>query len=131
MSSPSSHGSIERMLPETVLSAIDSRKSASTSKHHSFSHIAVIHRRGRVMAIASNTVGSRSRGCGFSDYTIHAERAVIKKLGDNTMLKDAVLVVVRIKKDGTFGNSEPCHACKKHLTKCMIEFGLRHVHYSA
>ena len=121
---------IERMLPKTVLTAIDSRRSASTSKHDTHAHIAVIYKRSKVMAIACNSVGSRSRGCGFSDYTIHAERAVIKKLGDNTMLKDATLVVVRIKKDGTYGNSEPCSACKKHLTKCMIEFGLRLVHYS-
>lgn len=120
---------IER-LPKCVASAIDSRRAASTSKHSSSAHIAVIYKRGKIMSIAGNTVGSRSRGCGFSDYTIHAERAAIKKLGDNSLLKDATLVVVRIKKDGTFGSSEPCAPCKKHLTKCMVEFGLRLVYYT-
>lgn len=103
----------------------------SRGKHHTSLHFAILYRRGKVISTATNAVGSRSKGCGYSQHTIHAERAVIKKLGDITLLKDAELFVVRLsKKSDGFMNSEPCHACKRHLTKCMREYGLKAVYYS-
>jgi hypothetical protein len=99
-------------------------------KHRTHQHIAVLYRRGKILAVATNAVGSRSRGCGYSDRTIHAERAVLKKLGDLTQLRGAELVVVRLTRSKDITNSEPCHSCKKHLTKCMREYGLRKVYYS-
>jgi deoxycytidylate deaminase len=104
----------------------------SHSKHRTSLHYAILYRRGKVLATATNAVGSRSKGCGYSNHTIHAERAVIKKVGDVTLLKDAELFVVRLSKTdkSSFMNSEPCHACKRHLTKCMREYGLKAVYYS-
>lgn len=101
-------------------------------RHSTSTHIAILIKRGKILGIAPNAVGSRSRGSGYESYTIHAERAVIKKLGDISKLYGATLVVVRIMK-GTkqLGNSEPCHSCKCHLEKAMKEHGLRHVYYSA
>ena len=118
------------MPPSTdiVAHAIDVSK--IPCNHKTFIHVAIIYRRGKILAIASNAIGSRSRGCGYSDRTIHAERAVLKKLGDMTKLRGAEMVVVRLGKVTTFVNSEPCHACKTHLTKCMREYGLRRVYYS-
>ena len=102
------------------------------NKHKTQAHVAVLLKRGKILEIASNAIGSRSRGCGYETRTIHAERAVIKKVGDMQKLNGAVLVVIRIMKGtGEVGNSEPCHSCKCHLEKCMKEYGLRNVYYSA
>ena len=100
-------------------------------KHKTQIHIAVVIKRGKILEIASNSIGSRSKGCGYQERTIHAERAVIKKVGDVSKLNGASLIVIRIMR-GTqeVGNSEPCHSCRCHLEKCMREHGLRHVFYS-
>jgi cytidine deaminase len=102
------------------------------SKHNVQAHIAIIVKRGKIIASATNSIGSRSRGCGYAEKTIHAERAAIKKLGNFRELDGACMVVIRIMK-GTkeLGYSEPCHGCKQHLEKCMKEYGLRRVYYSA
>jgi len=94
-------------------------------------HIAIIMKGKKVLATASNFLGSRSQGCGFDDRTIHAERAVIKKVGDHSLLHGAVMIVVRIS-PGTHstGYSEPCKTCKPHLEKCMKKYGLKCVLYS-
>lgn len=93
-------------------------------------HYATLSRRGKIIVIARNRVGSRSRGCGWSDETIHAERAVIKKFGDISQLKGCVLEVVRVNKQGQLLNSKPCDDCMKLLNKCINEYGLLKVLYS-
>ena len=93
-------------------------------------HYATIIRRNKVLASAKNTFGSRKLGCGYSKFTIHAERAVVKSLGDVSLLRGATLIVVRYNKRGEMRNSEPCHDCKLFLEKCIKEYGLRRVIYS-
>jgi hypothetical protein len=44
--------------------------------------MAVIVKRGQILAEATNNYGSRSRGSGYSKSSIHAERNVVKQLGD-------------------------------------------------
>ncbi len=94
-------------------------------------HFAMLMKRGIVLDVACNAIGSRTRGCGYKNRTIHAERAVLKKLGDHTKLDGAIMVVVRISR-GTkeLMNSEPCDTCRPHLEKCMKEHGLKCVYYS-
>lgn len=101
------------------------------AKHKTQAHIAIVIKRGKVIEVASNSIGSRSKGCGYQERTIHAERAVIKKVGDMSKLNGCTLIVIRIMR-GTkeVGNSEPCHSCKCHLEKCMRQHGLRSVYYS-
>jgi hypothetical protein len=101
-------------------------------RHTTQTHIAILIKRGKMMEYALNTVGSRSKGCGYSRSTIHAERAVLKKVGDVSKFAGASLIVIRLAK-GTKGvtNSEPCHACRCHLEKCMKSYGLKCVYYSA
>lgn len=101
------------------------------NKHKTQAHIAILMKRGKILEVASNSIGSRSKGCGYQERTIHAERAVIKKVGDMTKLNGATLIVIRVMR-GTkeIGNSEPCHSCKCHLEKCMRQHGLRQVFYS-
>lgn len=95
-------------------------------------HIAMILKRGKVMEMATNQLGSRSSGCGYTKQTIHAERAVLKKVGDYTKLDGAIMIVVRISK-GTnqMINSIPCRTCTPHLEKCVKDYGLRRIYYSA
>jgi len=100
-------------------------------RHNTQVHIALIVKRGKVIQSAINSVGSRSKGCGYDAYTIHAERAVIKKVGDLRQLEGAFLMVIRIAKGSKqVVNSEPCHPCKCHLEKCIREYGLKCVYYS-
>ena len=62
--------------------------------------------------------------------TIHAERAVVKKLGDVSKLAGATLVVWRVNTAGDLLPSKPCPSCQLFLDKCMREYGLRKVIYS-
>ena len=98
-------------------------------KHNTKLHIATIVKRGKVLAIATNKVGSRSKGSGYSDNTLHAEKAVVKKLGDVSRLRGAVLCVWRISQVNILP-SKPCSECTKFLEKCMKEYGLRTVQYT-
>jgi deoxycytidylate deaminase len=99
-------------------------------------HVAVLMRRGKILAEATNAYGSRSRGSGYSARTIHAERNVIKKLGNIQELRGAEMYVTRISRargpDGvcTIASSAPCHGCSIFLEKCMKEYGLKNVYYT-
>jgi hypothetical protein len=94
-------------------------------------HIAFLYGRGGILlGMSTNRIGSRSRGAGFSTYTIHAERNVLRMVGDVSLLRGATLVVVRVNKRGQLLNSEPCHECQCHLRKAMRDYGLRRVYYS-
>lgn len=98
--------------------------------HNLHLHYAEIYKRNKLMASSKNRVGTRSRGCGWSDSTLHAERAVVKRFGDTSQLHGCILVVVRINKKGELLNSKPCADCQKFLEKCMKEYGLLKVFYS-
>jgi hypothetical protein len=98
--------------------------------HNTSLHYAQLIKRNKVIAIARNSIGSRSRGCGWSDHSIHAERAVVKRLGDLSQLRGCVMVVVRINKNDELLSSKPCSDCERFLFKCMNEYGLRKVVYS-
>lgn len=98
-------------------------------------HIAMLMKRGKILLVASNRVGSRSRGCGYAKYTIHAEKNVIKQFGDVSKLRGCDLFVMNIHTNkGTgekyFGNSKPCHDCQLFLEKCQAEYGLKNVYYT-
>jgi len=98
-------------------------------------HIAMLVKRGKILRVAANRVGSRSQGCGFSKYTIHAEKNVVKEIGDISQLKDCDLYVMRITEnrmthERNFGNSAPCRDCQLFLEKCQRRYGLRHVYYT-
>jgi hypothetical protein len=102
----------------------------STSMNTSL-HIAFLYARsGVLIAMSTNRMGTRSKGAGYSRYTIHAERAVLKMVGDNNLLRGATLVVVRVSKRGQLLGSMPCHECQCHLNKAIDKYGLRRVYYS-
>uniref|UniRef100_A0A6C0JJ68 CMP/dCMP-type deaminase domain-containing protein n=1 Tax=viral metagenome TaxID=1070528 RepID=A0A6C0JJ68_9ZZZZ len=98
--------------------------------HRTHYHQAVIIKRNKVLAIGHNSLGSRSRGCAYSHQSIHAERAVVKNLGDLSLLRGATLIVYRYNAHDELMNSKPCSECHIFLEKCMKEYGLRKVIFS-
>jgi hypothetical protein len=94
-------------------------------------HIALILKRGKLLAWGTNQYGSRKEGFGYDTYSCHAEASVIKRLGNKEHLRGAVLVVVRLGSRKNILNSEPCSTCKCRLEKHMREDGLSAVYYSS
>lgn len=124
-----------RFRKDTIQRIVEDHLSFQTlygKTHLKHVHVALLYRRGKLLALATNFLGSRSKGCGYDHRTIHAERAVLKKVGDTAKLAGAVLIVIRIAK-GTreVAPSEPCHSCRCHLEKCIREYGLHMIYYSA
>ena len=98
-------------------------------KHTTYFHKALILRRNKILAMAENAIGSRSKGSGYSERTIHAEKAVVKKLGDISKLRGATMCVWRVSSVNVLP-SKPCSDCHMFLEKCMREYGLRSVIYT-
>jgi hypothetical protein len=89
-------------------------------------HVAMVcNRRGHVIAIAWNKAMTRSKGSGASAYTMHAEIAVIKKLGNLALLRNSVLVVARFTRGGRVRASSPCSECRVKLAKMFELYGLK------
>lgn len=105
--------------------------------HKTSIHVAILVKRNKVLAEAHNKIGSRSRGAGYSDCSIHAEKNVFKELGDLSKVRGADLYVMRISRDiNKEGDeklccSKPCSDCWIFLTKCMKEYGLKNVYYTS
>ena len=102
--------------------------------HRTQVHLAILVKRGKVIAQASNRIGSRSKGVGFSDKTIHAERNCVRQLGDISQLRGADMYIMRVSKDSdnpVFMGSKPCHECEVFLEKCIREYGLKKVFYTS
>ena len=110
----------------------DPRTTSLKEKHNASLHRAVLVKRGQIIADATNNYGSRSRGSGYSKGSIHAERNVIKKLGDISLLKGADMYIMRFSREDEmrFLKSTPCSACFVFLDKCMRTYGLKNVYYT-
>ena len=102
-------------------------------KHNASLHRAVLVKRGNIIAEATNNYGSRSRGSGYSRSSIHAEKNVVKALGDIHKMKGADMYIMRFSRtrDMTLVRSTPCSACQIFLEKCMKEYGLKNVYYTS
>ncbi len=100
-------------------------------KHNLHTHIAIIMRGNRILATSPNKVGTRSSGSGYSNRSMHAEKAVVKQLGDISALRGATMIVFRVLRDKQkIGCSKPCAECQYFLNKCIAKYGLRKVYYS-
>jgi hypothetical protein len=124
----------ERSILEQFLA--DPRTKNLRDVHATSIHMAVLVKRGKVIAHATNKVGSRSRGSGWSTNTIHAERNVVKELGDISQLRGADMYIMRFSKNRRlegferFMGSKPCSSCQLFLEKCMREYGLKNVFFT-
>jgi hypothetical protein len=110
----------------------DPRTTSLKERHYASLHRAVLVKRGQIIAIATNNYGTRSRGSGYSRSSIHAERNVVKVLGNVHELKGADMYIMRFSREEEmrFVKSTPCKACEKFLEKCMKEYGLKNVYYT-
>jgi hypothetical protein len=124
----------EELLLQHILS--NPRTCVLKYAHYASIHVALLVKRGKVIAEATNGFGSRSRGSGYCTNSIHAERNVVKEIGNIRELKGAEMYVVRIsrtadyEKQDPFMGSKPCPQCKVFLEKCMREYGLKNVYYT-
>ena len=115
----------------------DPRTVSMRDRHNGSLHLAVIVKRGKILAEAINNFGSRSRGSGYSKSSIHAEKNVIKNLGDISKLRGADMYVMRFSRNdddcenGRFMCSKPCPSCSVFLDKCIREYGLKNVFYTS
>ena len=104
--------------------------------HFASIHVATLIKRGKIIAQATNGFGSRSRGSGYSNSSIHAEKNVIKQLGNIHDLRGADMYIVRISRDprleglDQFVKSNPCPQCMTFLEKCIKEYGLKNIYYA-
>ena len=104
--------------------------------HFASIHVALLVKRGKVIAEATKGFGSRSRGSGYCSSSIHAERNVVKEIGNIHELRGAEMYIVRISRkiDPTceypFVGSVPCCQCKPFLEKCITKYGLKNVYYT-
>jgi hypothetical protein len=110
----------------------DPRSLAQRQKHDASIHRAVLVKRNKIIAEATNNYGSRSRGSGYDKASIHAEKNVIKSLGDVQKMRGADMYVMRFNRAGDVKlvNSTPCSRCFPFLAKCMKEYGLKRVYYT-
>ena len=106
------------------------RPSPKVSKAAHSAHICTIVKGNRILSTAVNQGGTRSSGCGFSQYTIHAEMNALKRLGNVEKLRGATMYVWRFNAKGQPSNSKPCCQCQTVLEKCMREYGLKQVFYT-
>jgi len=103
--------------------------------HFASIHVATLIKRGKIIAQATNGFGSRSRGSGYSSASIHAEKNVIKQLGNIHEICGSDMYIVRISRDpkldgvDQFVKSNPCRQCLPFLHKCFREYGLKNVFY--
>ncbi len=102
------------------------------NKHNASLHRAVLVKRGKIIAESTNNYGSRSRGSGYSNSSIHAEKNVVKELGDISKLKGTDMYIMRFSRSDPleFVTSVPCKSCMIFLEKCMKEYGLKNVYYT-
>ena len=104
--------------------------------HFASIHVAFLVRRGKIIAEATNGFGSRSRGSGYSASSIHAEKNVVKQLGNIHDIRGTDMYIVRISRDAQteglnqFMKSNPCSQCAVFLDKCIREYGLKNVYYA-
>jgi len=111
----------------------DPRTMNMRMKHNASLHRAVLVKRGRIIAEATNNYGSRSRGSGYSRSSIHAEKNVVKELGDIHKLRGADMYIMRFSRADPldFVRSVPCPSCTVFLQKCIREYGLKNVYYTS
>jgi len=125
-----------KLREQIIFEHILSNKRIRSLKHaHCTSiHVAIIIKRGKILAEATNAIGSRSKGSGYSSHTIHAERNVIKDIGNINNLRGATMYVIRISRgdmSSPIQGSKPCVDCTLFLHKCMDKYGLKNVLYTS
>jgi hypothetical protein len=117
----------------TIHTFLDENPPSIVDRLNTFDHRSFLLSDGNtsVLNYSQNRVGSRSRGVGYYDYTLHAEIALLKEI-DYEDLYDRTLVVVRIEYDEEgvirLRNSTPCCKCQRVLDKFIRKYRLKIQH---
>ncbi len=94
-------------------------------------HVGILVKGQKIIAVATNKPGTRTRGSGYGKDMVHAEVNVVKTIGDISKLRGASLIVLRYKGGINYwGYSKPCSKCTVFLEKCLRTYGLQCVYYS-
>jgi len=114
----------------------DPRTTKMVDMHETKFHLAILVKRGKILASATNKVASRTNGAASrgSQNFIHAEKNLLRSM-DVNKLRGADIYVMRIRLTGEddkveFKYSQPCPECTVLLTKCMREYGLKNVYFT-
>lgn len=101
-------------------------------------HVAMLVKRGQIISVVSNKLGSRSKGASTSGSQnfIHAEKNLVLSLGKNySLLKGADIYVMRFGFDESkcfeFKYSQPCRECTLLLQKCLKRYKLNKVYFTS
>ena len=114
----------------------DPKTTRLSENTHTKLHIAILVKRGKIIAEATNKVASRSNGAATrgSQNFIHAERNLMRVIGDYNKLRGADIYVMRIgfkqSSEVEFRYSQPCPECTVLLQKCMREYGVKNVYFT-
>jgi hypothetical protein len=113
---------------------MDPRTSKMVDNHCTKLHIAIIVKRGKILATATNKTASRSNGASSrgSQNFIHAEKNLLRSV-DLSKMRGADIYVMRVRMVGdepVFGYSQPCPECTVLLNKCIREYGLKNVYFT-
>ena len=111
---------------EALLALADSRRRCCC--HGGSNHAAIFFCNGRILSYGEN----RPRGTNPVFPTVHAECDAMRKLPTaGRRRKRLDLLVIRLNKGGTIGNSKPCSMCLEELQKLPSRgYVLETVHYS-
>lgn len=114
---------------------LDPRTTKLVDNHATKLHIAIIVKRGKILATAINKAASRTTGASSrgSQNFIHAEKNLLRSLGDMSKLRGADIYVMRVRMvddEPEFGYSQPCPECTVLLNKCIREYGLKNVYFT-
>ena len=98
--------------------------------------MAIIAKRGKILATATSPNDSRNSALNSSDKMIYVEKSVVRQLGDISNLRGCDLYVMKISKNNkkeetTFMNSKPCEECQIFLDRCIREYGLNKVYFTS
>jgi hypothetical protein len=99
-------------------------------------NMAIIAKRGKILATATSPNDSRSSASSSSDKIIYVEKSVVRQLGDIRNLRGCDLYIMNISKDNKkdetkFMNSKPCEECQVFLDRCIREYGLNKVYFTS
>jgi deoxycytidylate deaminase len=92
-------------------------------------HIAVIYKRGKIIAYGFNRVIMSKTELHHTNqlkayWTKHAEQDALKKAGRRS--NGAEMLVVRVMKDGSLGFSKPCFNCQFLIERAGIKLPVHH-----
>ena len=124
--------------PDFLTNLLDDERIISMYKNRITKfHVAMVVKRGKILAQATNKAGSRSKGATRKGWFIHAEKNLLLSLkGNYSILTGADIYVVRVggspscEGEKELWYSKPCPECTVLMIKCLDVYGLKNVYYS-